>query len=334
MSVTVSLPSDQLALLGRVNQYDDRLAFDWTNTGVYFRFRGKKVSFRFDVPALAQNLFVKIKLDNKSARLCVCENSTVIEMIADYDGEHTVSCVRVNEILDAVPLVLREIVLEGDSPMMLERPALPERKMLFIGDSITCGFGILTQGAGNGFKTAEQDGSQTYAALTAAHFQAQAHFVCISGRGIARNCDNYQAPRIPEFFEWTSISDPTAWNHTQYQPDVIVVNAGTNDTAGEESPVDLDVFKNEVKSFATRLLTVYPNAKLIWCYGMMAIDMHDALCETIESLQNPNATFMSFQSVYEYKNETGAASHPNQRAHYRCAGVLIDQIQAVTGWEK
>lgn len=333
MSLSVSLPCDQLTILGRYDRRENALAFDWTNSGVYFRFCGKTVTFRFDAPALSQQLYVKVWLDGQSYRLCVKEGETDLEVNAATDGEHTVYCVRTNEILDAVPLVMREILIDGNAPALLAAPALPERRMLFIGDSITCGFGNLTKGVLPRFLTCEQDGSKTFAAMTAAHFQAQAHFVCISGRGIARNCDNCQAPLIPEFFNQTTISNPTSWDHTQYQPDLIVVNAGTNDTAGEESPVDPAVFKASLKAFATSLLETYPNAKLLWCYGMMATDMTDTIREVIESLDDSRAMFMPFRSAGEFENECGGCWHPNVRAHYRCAGVLIDTVSNWMNWD-
>ncbi len=333
MSLTVSLPCDRLTALGRIDWREDALAFDWTNSGVYFRFRGKKVTFHFDIPALSQQLYLQIKLDNSVYRLCVCEESTAIEVTAHEDAEHLIYCVRSNEILDAVPLVLRDITIDGEVPALLEAPKLPERRMLFIGDSITCGFGNLTRGSQPRFLTSEQDGTKTYAALTAAYFGAQAHFICISGRGIARNCDNTPSPLIPAFFDQTTISNPAPWDHAQYQPDIIVVNAGTNDTAGEGDPVDPDKFKNGIKDFATHLLTVYPNAKLLWCYGMMATDMYDPIKEAIEELNSPDASFLFFKNVYSLEDECGGCTHPNVRSHYRCAGVLIDKVNEILGWE-
>ena len=145
---------------------------------------------------------------------------------------------------------------------------------------------------------------------------------------------DYDGPRIPDLFEQTTVSCPTPWDHAGYQPDVVVVNAGTNDTAGEANPVDVSAFSEGVKRFARRLRDVYPNAKLIWCYGMMSGDLHDAIREAIESLDDTDTCYMPFRSVYSEENETGAASHPNQRAHYRCAGVLIDTVSRIMGWEK
>ncbi len=330
----IDFQSEHIITLGRCYQTDSGcLAFDWTNSGVYFRFVGSELTLQFDTPALNQRLFVQTTIDGRRTRSLVTDGETTLRFSLE-DGEHRVNCVRVNEILDGVPLILRSVTIDGENAQPRLPQPLPNRRMLFIGDSITCGFGVLTQGTGNGFKTDEQDGAHTYAALTAAHFQAQAHFICISGRGIARNCDNADAPLIPEFFEKTTVSNPTPWDHTQYQPDIIVVNAGTNDTAGEDDPVDVTVFQEAVAAFIRRLRAVYPNAKILWLYGMMAGELHEALQETITALDDDNVTYQKLQSLWGFENEQGACTHPNLRCHYRCAGVVIDKVAELTGWDK
>lgn len=333
MSQLVSLPNSDVRILGRADVREDAIAFDWTNSGVFFRFRGTKAALRFDVPAMNQRLFMQVWIDGRWSRVCLEEGSTVVEAIAAEDGDHKVYCTRINEVLDGVPVVLRDIELEGAAPALLNAPVLPDRRMMFIGDSITCGFGLLTEGTGNGFKTDEQDGAHTYAALTAAHFQAQAHFICISGRGIVRNCDDFQAPLIPEFFEQTTVSNPTPWDHTAYSPDIVVVNAGTNDADGENHTTP-EKFQAGVRAFIGRLRELYPQAKILWTYGMMNGFMHDALKETVNALADPAVQYLPLGSVYDHENELGACCHPNQRAHRRCAGVMIDAVAAITGWAK
>lgn len=333
MSITVSLPHNDLHVLGRADEREDALAFDWTNSGVFFRFHGKTVRFHFDAPDLNQQLYVQVRVDNRSHRLCVSSEQTVIEVDATEDGDHRVFCVRNNEVLDSVPLVLRRIEIDGEQAALLPRPTLPDRRILFIGDSITCGFGVLTKGLGNGFKTAEQDGSNTAAALTAAHFGAESHFVCISGRGIWRNCERYVAPLIPEFTELTTVSNPVPWDHARFQPHLIVINAGTNDTYGDETDEEKETFKQAITAFIRRLQEVYPNAKILWVYGMMTDHLHDSLQEAIDAFESDRVQYQRMQSVWGFEDERGAANHPNLRAHHRCAGVLISRVSDMTGWD-
>lgn len=329
MPRTVTLPSDDALVLGRADIRSDAIAFDWTNSGIRFRFCGTAAAVHFDVPERSQRLFVQLTVDGVWSRHCICADNTTVSTPSLPKGEHTVECIRITEVLDGIPLVMRALEIDGK---LLSAPSLPQRKMEFIGDSITCGFGVLTKGAGEGYKTDEQDGAHTYAALTAAHFQAQAHYICISGRGIRRNCDDVKEPLIPAFFMNTTVSNPVAWDFDAFQPDIVVINAGTNDADGEGiPPADL---KPAACDFLKQLRTIYPSACILWVYGMMNTEMNDVLSKAVEEQQDDKMRYLSVPSVFEHPDELGACRHPNLRAHHRVAGILIDAVSEMTGWEK
>ena len=42
MSKVISLPNPDVCVLGRADIREDGIGFDWTNSGVLFRFRGTK----------------------------------------------------------------------------------------------------------------------------------------------------------------------------------------------------------------------------------------------------------------------------------------------------
>ncbi len=329
---SVSLPHSGVRVLGRAEIFPDGISFDWTNSGVLFRFRGEGAVIRFDLPAFGQQLYVRLKTDGESLRLCVREGQTTASTPPLPPGEHTVECVRITEVLDEIPLILRDITLTGENSALLPPPPLPQRRILFLGDSITCGYGILNRRGEGPYLTSEQDGSLTYAALTAQYFKAQAHYVCISGRGIVRNCEDVKAPLIPEFFELTSVSRKTPWDHRLFVPDAVVVNAGTNDADGENA-ISPEQLRPGVESFLKRLQEVYPHAFLLWIYGMMNTQMHDMLRETIAAANDAKIRYLAMPSVFDDKKEQGASCHPNLRAHFRFAGILIDELSAFTGWE-
>ncbi len=329
MSHTVSLPNGMVHVLGRADIRSDAIAFDWTNSGICFRFRGTAAVIHFDIPARSQRLFVQLTVDGIWSRRCVCSDTAAVCIPSLTNGDHTVECIRITEILDAVPIVMRKIEIDGE---LLPPPPLPTRKMEFIGDSITCGFGVLTKGTGDGYKNDEQDGAHTYAALTAAYFQAQANYICVSGRGIRRNCENVKAPLIPEFIMNTTVSNPVPWNFEAYQPDIVVINAGTNDADGEGiPPADL---KPSACAFLKQLRTVYPNACILWVYGMMNTQMNDVLRQAVEEQGDAKMRYLFVSSVEEHPDELGACRHPNLRAHHRFAGIVIDAVSEMTGWNK
>ena len=66
----------------------------------------------------------------------------------------------------------------------------------------------------------------------------------------------------------------------------------------------------------------------------MALDLQADIEEAVKSLPADRADTLVFLPVHEMPDEYGACTHPNLRAHYRCAGVLIDKIYRFVGWER
>ncbi|MBQ9415171.1 MAG: hypothetical protein IJU16_08625, partial [Clostridia bacterium] len=71
MAHTVFMPCEQVRLFGRVDVRADALAFDWTNSGLAFRFRGTGAVLSFDTPALAQRLYVQLTVDGVNRRVLI-----------------------------------------------------------------------------------------------------------------------------------------------------------------------------------------------------------------------------------------------------------------------
>lgn len=122
------------------------------------------------------------------------------------EGEHTVRLLKLTEATVGMPLLLKAITLEG-SGMWLPPPKLPSRRIEFIGDSITCGFGVTGQpyavtGKPGRFLTEEEDVTKTYAGITAAYFGADARYIAASGRGVCHNhTDGGDSLLIPHLFD-------------------------------------------------------------------------------------------------------------------------------------
>lgn len=178
------------------------------------------------------------------------------------------------------------------------------RKIEFIGNSITCGYGVEDTTNKDGFTSVNENVMKTYAALTARYFDAQAHYIAASGYGIYRYVfgeDSLQT--IPQvynqsvlrtvhekmdetgksklyykpLFKGDSSTYATRWNYAQYQPDVIVVGLGTNDfnaTANCGVPLDSARFVKTGLTFLLRLRAHYPKATIVCVVGPMLVDAY------------------------------------------------------------
>ncbi|WP_253998188.1 SGNH/GDSL hydrolase family protein [Myxococcus qinghaiensis] len=191
-------------------------------------------------------------------------------------GPHTVELVkRTESSVGSSELVALEVHGELQEP-----PARTAPVMEFIGDSITCGYGTEVSGIPQTpfwraptFTSAHQNPRRGYAWLTALSLGAEPVLVCYSGRGIYRNLDASTSGLLPALYELAVPDHAVPWDFSQASPDVIVVNAGTNDTfAGHGTTQylpDEAAFKSAYRAFLQRLRTLHPRAHIICTLGSM-----------------------------------------------------------------
>lgn len=66
------------------------------------------------------------------------------------------------------------------------------------------------------------------------------------GQGVVRNCNGETDRPIPVFFHWGSPHRQDEWDFSQWQPHVVVINAGTNDVSGQVKP---ELFREKTAAF-------------------------------------------------------------------------------------
>ena len=151
----------------------------------------------------------------------------------------------------------------GPGGRLLEPRPRPYR-IEVVGDSISCGYGVLGADAHCGFSYATERASEAYGARLGRALDADVTTVCSSGRGVIRNYDGSTTDTMPELFElalpWTS--PPVPWSFAAVPPpDAVVLNLGTNDfLGGGGRPLDLAAFEDAYVRFARRVREVYPRA--------------------------------------------------------------------------
>lgn len=134
-----------VAFMGRTYEDDryDTWFFNWTNSGFIVEFEGTKLTADFfSTQNLAQNMkpHIKVYVDDQPAKEIVIDKNGVFTLASGLKHQkHRVKVVKINE---SMLNMLGIKTLETDSNgKFLPPPALPSRKIEFIGDSITCGFG-------------------------------------------------------------------------------------------------------------------------------------------------------------------------------------------------
>ena len=224
---------------------------------------------------------------------------------------------------------------------LAEAPVLPERRIEFIGNSITCGYGVESENPKDPFTYDTENHFYTYAARTARALKAQHLVVARSGIGIYRN---YAGPRsgskdcMPAMYEQVLFTDSTElWNHALYTPDVVCVNLGTNDISLND--YDMDLLTDGYRRFMKKLRSIYPKAKLVLLSGSMTdsqalSDLKKAMDTVADEMrQNGDKEVYRFDmSPQTGSLGMGASYHPSMRQHQKMASELTAFLKKLMNW--
>jgi lysophospholipase L1-like esterase len=255
------------------------------------------------------------------------------------DGLHEISVMLTYEGLFRRP-EFRGFFLDKGKKLGLA-PALPDRKIEFIGNSITCGYGNEAASEHDRYSDATENYYLTYAAITARTLNAQAMVTARSGAGIYRN---YAGPVdgsrgcMPNMYPYTEYTNPNEpWDFSRYTPQLVCVNLGTNDVS--TTPYDVKLLENAYRNFLSTLRGHYPNAKIVFLTGCM---LNGKGLEDVQTTLNrivDDAIKAGDKAVYRFDFTPqdgslgyGADLHPSIAQHRKMADELIPFLQKLMGW--
>ncbi|PKM63078.1 MAG: hypothetical protein CVU97_01990 [Firmicutes bacterium HGW-Firmicutes-21] len=315
---------------GRYTIKQGCLAFDWSNSGISFNFMGTGFILSFGRYNADEPAYVKVYLNGVEHRYAVSTGKEKIIYENLPEKRHRVTVLRVTE--GDSPLLLKDLVLFGMDHKFMAPPFDKPRKIEFIGDSITSGYGVIANPSESAYHTFQQDSTMTYAFFTAKELEADANYICISGKGIVCNCNGEKDnEEIPLFFEYAS-REKEPWDFSVWTPNIVVINAGTNDVAGA---IHDQTFTEASVGFLNLIRSRYPDSHIIWVYGMMNDKYVSAIKSAVKELNKTDdkVHFLYVESINQLQGETGANGHPNTRANMRVSKLLVKKIKSVTNWK-
>ncbi len=328
------LPKELVHFIGRHDTSDlARVRADWSATSVYATFDGTGISARIDG---ADNYFEVFIDGARSSTLHFTPGSngttardlTLASSLAS--GRHTVQLMRRTEGVFEPTEFLGFTVTGGN---LVETTYPFQRRIEFVGDSITCGYGIEGNNATCSFKPEEENGANTYAARIARNFKAALSVVARSGNGMYRNLSFSTDNTMPQLYGRTLFSElEPEWIFATYTPDVVVINLGTNDFANDND--DGAAYEGTYIDFIERLENLYPGVEIFCVAGGMSNGVF------LQRVQNVvNARHVSGDMRVHYvqfpaltNDGFGCDYHPNNSANATMANILIDAISEATGW--
>ncbi len=327
-----------IAYTGRVSMADPE-APCFTYPGVEIRavFEGRSLAMRMK----PNSGYFMVRIDgDEPFKVNVSEQDSVVPLASGLsDDRHEVRIMLAYEGYQRRP-AFRGFILDAGKTLPAA-PTLPSRKMEFIGNSITCGYGTETLDPNAPFLDETENHYYTYAAATARAFDAQSLVVARSGIGIYRNYNGPvtgSADCMPAMYHQTLFTDNSeTWDFALYTPDVVCINLGTNDTSTR--PYDTRLLEEGYRSFLRTVRGHYPNAAIVLLSGSMLSGK--SLQEVQQALHTVAAEAQAAGDTKVYRFDLspqdgtlgyGASYHPSKAQQYKSASELIPFISRITGW--
>ena len=282
-----------LRILGRTNGSLEPVTLFWTASGIELNVKATEIWVKIRSDYDVFEPWVDVIVDGVlSQRLMVNKGEQEICLFRNMERDK-VRNVKLLRDTPAFPtdektlLQLLEVETDGEF-LPLETPKL---RLEVIGDSITSGEG----GSGAGEE------------MTWNSF-------CFNA------VDNYAYMAAKE------LGAMEKWDFQKFQPDVIVVNLGTNDSSGTKN---MDRIGKAVEDFLRKLRVCNPESYILWCYGMLGDEILPTLEKAVGNYKrktgDERVEFVKLPDTLE--GEFGSRQHPGHRSHERTAKILVEKIQ-------
>ena len=340
-------------ILGRTHYHNDVLWLALSGGGVEFSFHGKKaeITLKGDAIALTGNHLARIGISVNGQRVIDDQMNKPLKTytVFESDTEQEV-IIRITKLSEAAmsTVGIQEIIVDATDAIKPTPPKL--HTIEFIGDSITCGYGVDEEVELDSFSTATEDVTKTYAYLTAQQLQADYSMVAYSGYGIitgyTENDQKLITHLLPDYYEKVGKSEgkfddtwlpqDLCWDFNKLVPDLIVINLGTNDDSYTKDDSDKKTeYAREHIKFLKRVRRNNPHAPILCTLGIMGDRLYPYIEHAINNYTrvtgDSNITAMKFDVQLE-ADGYAVHFHPSRATHSKAAKKLTAHIKELMEW--
>ena len=331
-----------LRVLGRTNGSLEPVTLFWTASGIEMNIKATEawVTVRSDYELFEP--WADVIVDGAmSQRLMVNKGEQKICLFRNMEGDkiRNVKLLRDTPAFPTDEKTLFQILgVQTDGEFCpLEEPKM---RLEVIGDSITSGEGGSGAGGEMTWNSFCFNCVDNYAYMAAKELDAIYHCVSQSGWGVFCSWEGDEKQAIPPYYEQVcgllngernkELGAFEKWDFQKFQPDVIVVNLGTNDGSGTK---DMENVGKAVEDFLKKLRDYNPESYILWCYGMLGNGIQPTLENAIQNYKiksgDERVKFVKLPDTLE--GEFGSRQHPGQKSHEKTAKVLVEEIRAIVG---
>lgn len=329
---------DKVKVVGRSMKTESGVTCDWTASGIEFTAECEgEVSVGVNVTKAASSysgdcyftVFVDGVRSEERLEAKVGENELTLAHGLPK-GVHTFRLLKQSHIAHANSEI-KSISLKGT---IGERPENKELYFEFIGDSITCGFGLAgeyvaknnSEAAGNAYYC---DGTMTYAFLASEELGADYSMVSVSGWLLSWSSGYGSSIPRTYYPYYNQIRNKTPYDFKARIPNAVVINLGTNDfsrSTAATNPVKAEDFRKDLVTFVGELRNYYGKADLpvVFITNAMNNGFQDQVNAGVAELGGESAGVYILKTT---QNRDGLSNHPNCAAQAATGKELADLLK-------
>ena len=338
-TVFIAANNDNLEYMGRIGHTDSTAEIYWSGSSVSIKFSGT------DVSALMQdekgNNYFNIIIDGDSIVLLHPDSLKKLYPLATNlpMRKHTVQLFKRTEWTQGKTSFYGFQLNAGAKVLKIPH----KNKMIeFYGNSITAGYAVEDYSGKDRPDSIYTNNYNSYAAMTARHFNAD--FSCIVRSGIGITISWFPQIMKEMYYRLNPADSASAWDFKKAVPAIVVINLFQNDSWLVERP-EFEQFKkrfgtkkpdktfiiNEYRNFVKSIREKYPDTAIICMLGNMDITRQPTkwpqyVTEAVKSLQDKNI----YTLFVPYKNSPG---HPRVKEQKIMSDSLISFIEKNNLWK-
>ena len=253
------------------------------------------------------------------------------------DGYYVDTVIRIVKLSEAQysSMGVGEITLYGKNK--IEPTEEKEIKIEFIGDSITCGYGVDEADDKAAFSTSTENFTKTYAYLTAEYLGADYSAVCFSGYGVysgyTSNGVLNSQDTVPFYYDKSCFlygGRETQWDFSEFQSDIVVINLGTNDASYcAKSLSGRQEFTRKYADFIRQVRYYNPYAYIVCILGDMNNSLYSCIEQAVSNYINSGFDRRVTALTIGYKmgeNDIVINGHPGYMSNVYAANELSSKI--------
>ena len=315
---------------GRILKQEEMYYLGFTNSSVTFSAKGSKVKMELYTQDCGElnEAGLRIYVDGaKTGEVVVKHGITEYEIAAFDDQEiHKVRVVKITEAAMSY-VAIKNIQVEDGELQKLEQTEDTRTKVEFIGDSITCGYGVHGEPESE-YTIREEDGELCYAAFMAKEMNWNANWISASGYGMYQDYEENPDNNVPKLYRYVNwyVNPEVKMDYTTFEPAFIFINLGTNDCNYFHKESGLQGYIKAYKEFLLELRKAHKDAKIICTIGTECDTAFPHIKTAIQEAEQEGLTGVyAYELPFHNVEVDGIASgHPTEATHKKDARRLLD----------